>query len=41
MSKAFYKCDLARSIWTGGPGSDIKLKDAACSGWERESDDAD
>ena len=27
-SKVVYKCGLARSIWTGGPGSDIRCKDA-------------
>src|SRR5690242_12154663 len=32
-SKSVYKCGLARSIWTSGPGSDIRLKDAACGGW--------
>ena len=32
-SKVVYKCGLARSIWTSGPGSDIRLKDAACGGW--------
>jgi hypothetical protein len=32
-SKAVYKCGIARSIWTHGPGSDIRCKDAACGGW--------
>ena len=32
-SKSIYKCELARQCWTGGRGSDIRLKDAACGGW--------
>lgn len=32
-SKSIYKCQLARRCWTHGPGSDIRLKDAACGGW--------
>lgn len=29
--KSFYKCELARDKWTHGPGTDIRLKDPACS----------
>ena len=35
-SKAVFKCALARSIWTHGPGSDIRCKDAACGGWRAD-----
>jgi hypothetical protein len=30
----YRKCGLLRSIWTGGPGTDIKARSAACSKWE-------
>jgi hypothetical protein len=34
MSKAYIKCGLTKATWTGGPGSDIRAKDPACSRWE-------
>ena len=34
MSKRYHKCALTRHTWTGGPGSDIRLKDPACQFWE-------
>ena len=30
----FLKCDLMRSAWTGGTGTDIKAKSPACREWE-------
>lgn len=30
----YRKCGLCRSLWTGGPGTDILAEDAACSKWE-------
>lgn len=30
----FHKCALNRVNWTGGPGSDIHLKDPACEFWK-------
>lgn len=33
-SKRYWKCDLVKA--TCGPGSDIRLKWAACSRWEPE-----
>ena len=33
--RRFYKCGLNRAKWTGGPGSDIRMKDAACAKWEK------
>jgi hypothetical protein len=33
-SKSVFKCERARTIWTHGPGSDIRSKDAACGGWK-------
>lgn len=35
-AKRYYKCGLMRAIWTGGPGTDIKLKSPACAKWEKE-----
>jgi hypothetical protein len=34
LSKTYLKCALVRSHWTGGGGTDIKARDAACSKWE-------
>lgn len=28
------KCDLARKAWTGGRGTDILVRTAACDKWE-------
>jgi hypothetical protein len=33
FSKAYLKCGLNESKWTGGPGSDVRAKDAACKYW--------
>lgn len=33
--RKYRKCSLARAVWTGGPGSDILARAAACSKWER------
>lgn len=33
----WHKCELARAIWTGGRGSDILVRAAACSKWESET----
>lgn len=30
----YKKCLLQRHRWTGGPGSDIRSKSAACSRWQ-------
>lgn len=35
-SKTYLKCGLNRVHWTGGEGSDIRAKDAACKFWEGE-----
>ena len=35
--KTVYKCGKAKHRWTGGRATDIRLKDAACVAWERES----
>lgn len=36
QKKRYYKCEIARREPTKGSGSDIRLKDAACSRWEKE-----
>jgi hypothetical protein len=33
-SRVYYKCGLARSIWTRGRGSDILMGSPACEKWE-------
>lgn len=30
----YFKCALMRATWTGGKGSDIKMRSPACSKWE-------
>lgn len=35
MGKRYHKCGLAQGLWTGGRGSDILVKAAACSKWEK------
>ena len=32
----YAKCHLLRLHWTGGPGTDIKLRSPACRQWEKE-----
>lgn len=33
MAKTYLKCGLMRNFWTGGAGTDIRARDAACSQW--------
>jgi hypothetical protein len=33
MAKAYLKCELRRATWTGGGGTDVRARDAACSKW--------
>jgi hypothetical protein len=34
MSRSYYKCELTRAQWTGGPGTDVKVRSPACSKWK-------
>lgn len=34
LSKTYRKCALTKATWTGGPGSDIRARDPACSMWD-------
>lgn len=34
MSRRYYKCELTKGQWTGGPGTDVKVRSPACSKWE-------
>lgn len=36
FSKTYLKCELRRKSWTGGAGSDVRKKDAACRFFEKE-----
>lgn len=35
MASRFYKCSLMQAHWTGGIGTDVRVRDAACAKWER------
>ena len=35
MASTYLKCRLMRAHWTGGQGSDVGAKDAACRRWEK------
>jgi hypothetical protein len=41
MAKTYHKCELARAKWTGGGGTDIRLRSPACSGWEAKGSSND
>jgi hypothetical protein len=32
-AKVYLKCGLMRSVWTNGPGTDIKASSPACEKW--------
>ncbi|WP_155640639.1 hypothetical protein [Burkholderia pseudomultivorans] len=32
-AKVYWKCNLMQHAWTGGPGSDIRMRSPACSRW--------
>lgn len=32
----YKKCELLRAVWTGGPGTDIKLSALACRKWTKK-----
>jgi hypothetical protein len=40
MSKAYWKCEKMRYYWTGGKGSDIRLKWLACQIWTKVKDES-
>jgi hypothetical protein len=33
-ARVYWKCKLMRAVWTGGPGTDIKVRTPACKRWE-------
>ena len=37
-TRCYPKCELRRSSWTGGPGSDIRKRDPACERWSAKQD---
>lgn len=37
MSKRYWKCALLRAAWTGGYGTDIRLKSPACQFWQAKA----
>ena len=38
-AKTYLKCGLMEDQWTGGPGTDVRAKDAACWKWEAKPTD--
>jgi hypothetical protein len=34
MARTYFKCLLRRSTWTGGFGTDVRVRDPACKHWE-------
>lgn len=38
MSKTYIKRKLTRASWTGGTGSDIRVRAPACEKWEKPDD---
>ena len=34
MAKTYMKCALTEAKWTGGAGSDVRVRDPACDFWE-------
>ena len=38
FAKTYIKCGLMRAQWTGGPGTDIRARDAACKMWESKQE---
>jgi hypothetical protein len=35
-ARVYWKCRLMRHHWTGGPGTDIRMRSPACKHWEKE-----
>lgn len=35
-ARVYWKCILMRNAWTGGPGTDIRMRSPACSKWEKQ-----
>jgi hypothetical protein len=33
MAKTYFKCALRRATWTGGAGTDVRVRDPACAKW--------
>ena len=36
LAKRYWKCGLAKARWTGGGGTDVRLRDPACEKWSGE-----
>ena len=37
-ARTYYKCHVLMRYWTGGRGTDVRKKDAACLSWEPRED---
>lgn len=38
MASTYMKCGLMRDHWTGGYGTDVRVRDSACRRWEANVD---
>lgn len=36
MSRTYHKCALTKACWTGGAGTDIRVRSPACKKWEKD-----
>lgn len=36
LARTYFKCWLRSATWTGGYGTDVRVRDAACAKWERK-----
>lgn len=37
-SRSYPKCGLMRAVWTGGAGTDVRVRSPACRMWEKPTD---
>jgi hypothetical protein len=35
--RVYWKCGLMEAHWTGGPGTDIRMRSPACRHWEKDA----
>lgn len=36
-ARVYWKCRLMQAHWTGGPGTDIRMRSPACNKWEKQT----
>lgn len=40
-ARVYWKCGLMEHAWTGGPGSDIRMRSPACRMWKKNEGNED